>query len=232
MILSLDNINSYYGKSHILYDVSLDIEKGEAVALLGRNGAGKTTTLNSIIGLVIPKQGKVLYDGNNIAGLKPDKIVNKGISLVPDSRRIFPNITVNENLIISERKTSDGIWDTEKVYELFPELIKLKNSKGRNLSGGEQQMLAIGRALVGNHKVLLLDEPFEGLAPIIVKKIVRCLEEIKKSGMTMLIVEHNFHITLEVANRCYVMNNGKIVYTGDSSELLGDEALQKKLLAI
>jgi branched-chain amino acid transport system ATP-binding protein len=232
MMLKVDSINAYYGTSHILYDVSLEIARGEVVGLLGRNGAGKTTTLSSIIGLVPPQSGSVVYKGENLAGLKPDAIVRKGLALIPDNRRIFPNLTVLENLIISERRGVKGEWDFRRVFELFPELEVLKSSKGRNLSGGEQQMLAIARALMGNHELLLLDEPFEGLAPIIVKKIVKVLESIRDLGATMLIVEHNFHITLGIANRCYVMSNGKIVYEGGSEALLGDEDLQRRLLAV
>jgi branched-chain amino acid transport system ATP-binding protein len=232
MLLHVENINTYYGKSHILHDISLDIEKGESVALLGRNGAGKTTTMNSIIGLLTPKAGKIIFDGLDLIGKKTDVIVRKGISLVPDTRRIFPNLTVQENLYISERKTADGNWDIAKIYSLFPDLQRLKASKGRELSGGEQQMLAIARSLVGNHKLLLLDEPFEGLAPIIVKKIAKMLIEIQKTGISLLIVEHNFHISLEIASRCYVMSNGKIVFNGESKTLIEDPALQKKLLAV
>ena len=200
--------------------------------MLGRNGAGKTTTMNSIIGLMTPKSGKIIFDGQDLMGKKTDVIVRKGISLVPDTRRIFPNLTVRENLYISERKTADGDWDIAKIYNLFPELERLKSSKGRELSGGEQQMLAIARSLVGNHKLLLLDEPFEGLAPIIVKKIAKMLTEIQKTGISLLIVEHNFHISLEIASRCYVMSNGKIVFGGESKTLIEDPALQKKLLAV
>jgi branched-chain amino acid transport system ATP-binding protein len=232
MLLHVENINSYYGKSHILHDVSLDIEKGESVALLGRNGAGKTTTMNSIIGLLTPKSGKIVFNGQDLVGKKTDVIVRKGISLVPDTRRIFPNLTVQENLYISERKTADGDWDIAKIFALFPDLERLKSSKGRELSGGEQQMLAIARSLVGNHKMLLLDEPFEGLAPIIVKKIAKMLTEIQKTGISLLIVEHNFHVSLEIASRCYVMSNGKIVFSGESKTLTEDPALQKKLLAV
>jgi len=232
MLLSLENINSYYGKSHILNNVSMNVDKGESIALLGRNGVGKTTTMLSIMGLVIPQSGKILLHGENIVGLKPDEIVRKGISLVPDSRRIFPNLTVQENIYISERKTKNAYWNMKKIFELFPELERLKSSKGRDLSGGEQQMLAIARSLIGNHELLLLDEPFEGLAPIIVKKISKTLLEIQKTGIAMIIVEHNFHLSLEIANRCYVMSTGKIVFDGNSKILLEDSALQKKLLAI
>ena len=232
MLLHVDNINSYYGKSHILVDVSLNIDKGESVALLGRNGAGKTTTMNSIIGLLTPKSGSIFFDGQELIGKTPDVIVRKGISLVPDTRRIFPNLTTQENLYISERKTADGDWDIAKIYALFPELERLKSSKGGELSGGEQQMLAIARSLVGNHKLLLLDEPFEGLAPIIVKKIAKTLIEIQNTGISLMIVEHNFHVSLEIASRCYVMNNGKIVFDGESKMLTADTTLQKKLLAV
>jgi len=232
MLLSLERINSYYGKSHILHDVSMDVDKGESVALLGRNGVGKTTTMLSIMGLVPPQSGKIMFNSENIMGMKPDQIVRKGLSLVPDCRRIFSNLTVQENIYISERKTKDAYWDIKKIFELFPELERLKGSKGRDLSGGEQQMLAIARSLIGNHKLLLLDEPFEGLAPIIVKKITKTLNEIQKTGIAMIIVEHNFHISLQIANRCYVMNTGKVVFDGISKILLEDPALQKKLLAI
>lgn len=232
MLLKIEGINSFYGKSHILHDVSLQIGKGESVALLGRNGAGKTTTMNSIIGLVVPKSGSIKFDEREIVGLKPDQIVRQGISLVPDTRRIFPNLTVLENLKIAERKTKDGNWTIAKIWELFPELNRLKASKGRELSGGEQQMLAVARSLVGNHKLLLLDEPFEGLAPIIVKRIAKTLIEIQKTGMSLLIVEQNFRIALEIASRCYVMNLGQMAFEGPSTAITENPELQKKLLAV
>jgi len=232
MLLKIDTINSFYGKSHILHDVSLQIDTGESVALLGRNGAGKTTTMKSIIGLVCPKSGSIQFEDKEIVGLKPDQIVRKGISLVPDNRRIFPNLTVFENLKIAERKTADGNWNIAKIWELFPELDRLKSSRGRELSGGEQQMLAVARSLVGNHKLLLLDEPFEGLAPIIVKRIAKTLIEIKKTGISLLIVEQNFRMALEIASRCYVMNLGRIAFDGPSVAITSNPELQKKLLAI
>jgi branched-chain amino acid transport system ATP-binding protein len=232
MLLIVDKINSYYGKSHILHDVSLHIDRGESVALLGRNGAGKTTTMNSIIGLISPKSGSINFDGKEIIGQKPDHIVRQGISLVPDTRRIFPTLTVLENLKIAERKSSDGNWTTSKVWELFPELERLKTSKGRELSGGEQQMLAVARSLVGNHKLLLLDEPFEGLAPIIVKRIAKTLIEIQKTGISLLIVEQNFRKALEIASRCYVMNLGRVAFEGPSISITDNPELQKKLLAV
>jgi branched-chain amino acid transport system ATP-binding protein len=232
MLLKIDNINSYYGKSHILYDVSIQVDRGESVALLGRNGAGKTTTMNSIIGLVTPKSGSIQFDGKELVGLKPDQIVRQGISLVPDTRRIFSNLTVLENLKISERKSADSNWTIPNIWELFPELLRLKASRGRELSGGEQQMLAVARSLVGNHKMLLLDEPFEGLAPIIVKRIAKTLIEIQKTGISLIIVEQNFRMALEIATRCYVMNLGRIAFDGPSSEITENPELQKKLLAV
>jgi branched-chain amino acid transport system ATP-binding protein len=232
MLLKLENINSYYDKSHILYDVSMQIDRGESVALLGRNGAGKTTTMNSIIGLVTPKSGSIKFDGKELVGLKPDQIVRQGISLVPDTRRIFPNLTVLENLKISERKSANSNWNISNIWELFPELLRLKASKGRELSGGEQQMLAVARSLVGNHKMLLLDEPFEGLAPIIVKRIAKTLIEIQKTGISLIIVEQNFKMALEIATRCYVMNLGRIAFDGPSSAITENPELQKKLLAV
>ncbi len=232
MLLKIDSINSYYGKSHILYDVSIKVDRGESVALLGRNGAGKTTTMNSIIGLVTPKSGSIQFDGKELVGLKPDQIVRQGISLVPDTRRIFPNLTVLENLKISERKSADSNWTISDIWELFPELLRLKASRGRELSGGEQQMLAVARSLVGNHKMLLLDEPFEGLAPIIVKRIAKTLIEIQKTGISLIIVEQNFRMALEIATRCYVMNLGRIAFDGPSSAITENPELQKKLLAV
>ena len=232
MLLKLDSINSYYGKSHILYDVSIQVDRGESVALLGRNGAGKTTTMNSIIGLVTPKSGSIQFNGKELVGLKPDQIVQQGISLVPDTRRIFPNLTVLENLKISERKTADSNWTIANMWELFPELHRLRASRGRELSGGEQQMLAVARSLVGNHKILLLDEPFEGLAPIIVKRIAKTLIEIQKTGISLIIVEQNFRMALEIATRCYVMNLGRIAFEGPSNAITENPGLQKKLLAV
>ena len=190
------------------------------------------STMNSIIGLVTPKSGSIQFDGKELVGLKPDQIVRQGISLVPDTRRIFSNLTVLENLKISERKSADSNWTIPNIWELFPELLRLKASRGRELSGGEQQMLAVARSLVGNHKMLLLDEPFEGLAPIIVKRIAKTLIEIQKTGISLIIVEQNFRMALEIATRCYVMNLGRIAFDGPSSEITENPELQKKLLAV
>ena len=234
-ILDVVKINTFYGKSHILHDVSLKIYKGELVCLLGRNGAGKTTTLNSIIGNIPTQNGDIYYMGQNIAKNKPENISRMGIQLVPQGRRIFPNLTVTENLNIAfmqaKRMRGDGVWTPEKVFELFPQLARLRNSRGENLSGGELQMLAIARALMGNGHILMLDEPFEGLAPTIVENLWQVINELKKET-TMLLVEQNAEVALSLGERAYIINNGMIEYEATAKELLENRDLRTRLLGV
>jgi len=209
-LLEVDRINSYYGDSHILFDVSLDVNKNEVVALLGRNGAGKTTTLNTLIGFVRPRSGRVVLDGTPTHNLRPHAIAQLGLQLVPEGRRIFSNLSVEENLVLAGL-TATSRWPLERVWEIFPRLRERRRSRGTDLSGGEQQMLAIARALVRQPKVLLLDEPFEGLAPIIVRDLLATCRALAEAGQTILIVEQNITAAMTLADRAYILNNGHIV---------------------
>ena len=229
-LLTVERINTFYGKSHILHDVSLDVREGEVVCLLGRNGAGKTTTLSSIIGTAPPRKGAIRFRDTEIAGLAPERVGRLGIGLVPQGRRIFPNLTVMENLLIA-RRNSTGRWDADSVFKLFPNLDQLKSRRGEHLSGGELQMLAIARALMGNPQLLLLDEPFEGLAPTVVEGVWGALAEIRGT-MTLLLVEQNADLALALGDRAYVINNGAIEHSGSSQALLHDYDLRKKLLGV
>ena len=211
-LLEVDRLNSYYGDSHILFDVSLHVDRNEVVALLGRNGAGKSTTLNSLMGLVRPRSGKVVLDGSMTQGLRPYAIAALGLQLVPEERRIFGSLSVEENLVLAGL-SAKARWPLERVWEMFPRLKERRRSRGTHLSGGEQQMLAIARALVREPKILLLDEPFEGLAPIIVRDLLGICRTLADAGQTILVVEQNTAAALSLADRVYVINNGHIVDT-------------------
>jgi len=229
-MLSLEGINTFYGKSHILHDVCLEVQEGEVVCLLGRNGAGKTTTLCSIMGVVSPKDGRIRFRGRDIAGHPSEQVARLGIGWVPQGRRIFPNLTVMENLNIAKRGRA-GDWDLDKVFQLFPQLQRFRGRRGDTLSGGELQMLAIARALMGNPEVLMLDEPFEGLAPAIVEGIWKVIQHIKNET-TILIVEQNADLALDIADRAYVLNNGVMVHSGAAHELMADRELRVRLLGV
>jgi branched-chain amino acid transport system ATP-binding protein len=209
VILEVKKIDTYYGLGHILHGLSLQVEEGEVVALLGRNGAGKTTTLRSITGLTPPRAGAIRYKGRDIAGLEPHEVSRIGVALVPETRDIFSYLTVKENLLIAQRKASR--WQMETVLERFPKLKDRMGNKGRELSGGEQQMLAIARALVRDPKIILLDEPFEGLAPIIVRDLLATCRALAQGGQTILIVEQNISAALSIADRVYVLRTGHVV---------------------
>ncbi|HWP24888.1 MAG TPA: ABC transporter ATP-binding protein [Xanthobacteraceae bacterium] len=209
-LLEVDRINSYYGDSHILFDVSLHVEENEVVALLGRNGAGKSTTLKSLIGLLRPRSGRIVFDGTPTHQLPPHAIAMLGLQLVPEERRIFGSLSVEENLILAGL-TAKSRWPIERVWETFPRLRERRNSRGTDLSGGEQQMLAIARALVREPKLLLLDEPFEGLAPIIVRDLLGTCRRLAEEGQTILLVEQNISAAMSLADRVYIINNGHIV---------------------
>lgn len=231
-MLEVQGIHAFYGLSHILFDVSLHVREGEVVCLLGRNGAGKTTTLRSIVGIVPPRQGRVWFRGEEITHLPPHRIVQKGIGYVPDDRRIFPDLTVGENLEIAERSGRRTLWDRTRVYELFPVLKAKEGQRGGTLSGGEQKMLAIARALVGNPDLLLLDEPLEGLAPQLVRAILERIRELKRAGMTVLLAEQNVHAALQVADRVYVIDDGRIRFQGTVEELRAQEEIRRKYLLV
>ena len=231
-ILALDQINSYYGESHILKSVSLNVGAGETVALLGRNGVGKTTTLKSIVGWVQPRSGSVKLAGEELAGDDMMTIARKGIALVPEERRIFTNLTVAENLRIAQITARKPGWSLERVYERFPRLKERLANKGDEISGGEKQMLAIARALVQDTRVLLLDEPTEGLAPLIVREVEAVIREIKAAGMTILLVEQNLYSALGVADRCYILDQGEVVYEGTPDNLRSNEAVLRRYLHV
>jgi branched-chain amino acid transport system ATP-binding protein len=217
-LLEVDHINSYYGDSHILFDVSLHVERNEVVALLGRNGAGKSTTLKSLIGVVRPRSGRIVLDGTPIQGMPPHAVASLGLQLVPEDRRIFGSLSVEENLILAGL-TATPRWPLERVWETFPRLTERRRSRGTDLSGGEQQMLAIARALVREPKILLLDEPFEGLAPIIVRDLLATCRNLAEAGQTIVVVEQNIAAAMSLADRVYIINNGHIVETKTAQAL-------------
>jgi branched-chain amino acid transport system ATP-binding protein len=221
IILEAEGIHSFYGKSHILHGVSLKVSAGEIVTLLGRNGAGKTTTLKSLMGLVSPRSGTVRMLGRTVTGMPPYKIAGLGVGLVPEGRHVFTNLTVDENLKVPVERP--GPWTIPRVYQLFPRLAERKSNMGGQLSGGEQEMLAIGRALLLNPQILLLDEPSQGLAPLIVQEVFRVVASMREEGMSVLLVEQNVRAAVEVADRAYVLDDGKIVYDGSAAEFGKDE---------
>lgn len=232
-MLEVEGIHSFYGLSHILFDVSLRVEPGEVVCLLGRNGAGKTTTMKSIIGLVPPKRGSIRYKGAPINGQEPFRLARRGLGYVPDDRRIFADLTVRENLDISERKARHGSgWNRDRVYELFPVLKSIESRRGGFLSGGEQRMLAIARALMGNPEFLILDEPMEGLAPLMVRLIEEQILRLKDAGLTVLLTEQNVTSALRISHRGYIIDDGHIRFQGSIQELKENAQVRKKYLLV
>lgn len=232
MILEAEQIHTYYGTSHILFGISFELREGESICLLGRNGAGKTTTLRSIIGLTPPRSGKIRFRGKDLVGKPPYRIAQLGIGFVPDDRRIFPDLTVRQNILVARRERVGSAWNLDSVYNLFPKLQQLDTHMGTQLSGGEQQMLTIARTLMTNPELLLLDEPGEGLAPLVIKTMKVQLGEIKKMGLNMLICEHNVGLALALSDRGYVMDKGAIHYHGTIEELRGNEEVRKKYLMV
>jgi branched-chain amino acid transport system ATP-binding protein len=230
-LLEVQSINSYYGDSHILFDVSLRVEPGEVVALLGRNGAGKSTTLKSLMGVVKPKTGTIVFDGKKTQGDAPHTIARCGLQLVPEERRIFGSLNVEENLVLAGL-TAKGRWPLDRIWEMFPRLQERQKSRGTDLSGGEQQMLAIARALVRSPKMILLDEPFEGLAPVIVQNLVAVCKRLANAGQTIVVVEQNISAALSLASRVYLMNNGHIVDEQTSEILKQQPEILHKYLGI
>jgi branched-chain amino acid transport system ATP-binding protein len=232
-MLEVRNIHTYYGLSHILFDISLSVAMGEIVCLLGRNGAGKSTTMKSIMGLVPPKQGSILFKGEDVTGRKPYALARRGIGYVPDDRRVFKDLTVSENLEISERKVEgDASWKRDTVYEFFPSLKHIQKRKAGLLSGGEQQMLTIGRALMTNPEFVLLDEPTEGLAPMVVKVLEERIRELKDRGLTVLLAEQNQKVALGLSDHGYLIDNGVIRYHGRIEDLRSNEEMRKKYLLV
>jgi branched-chain amino acid transport system ATP-binding protein len=234
VLLEVDEIHTFFGKSHVLQGVSLEMEKGEIVTLLGRNGVGKSTTLKSIVGLITPQKGSIRFKGEEVLGLRTYKISRLGIGYVPEERRIFPNLTVRQNLLIGIKRNQqvDQPWTFERIYSCFPQLEKRDHQKGRNLSGGEQQMLTIARTLMGNPELLLVDEPTEGLAPLLVEMVIQILREIHDKGCPILIVEHAIDVALSLAGRAYIMSKGKIVFKGTREQFCADEEIRKNYLEV
>ena len=236
-MLEVDALHAHYAKSHILHGVSLTVGAGEIVCLLGRNGVGKSTTLKSLMGLVKPSAGSVTFKGQDITGLPAHRVARLGLGYVPEERRIFPTISVKDNLLMG-MKTGQGAavrangWTLERVYEFFPRLREREGQRAGTLSGGEQQMLTTGRTLMGNPELLLVDEPTEGLAPMIVEQVERILTEIHRGGTPILLVEQAMETALALAHRVYVMSKGQIVFTGSAAELQADERVRKQYLEV
>ena len=230
MILQLEKINAFYGLGHILHDLSLNVDDGEVVALLGRNGAGKTTTLRSIAGLTPPRQGVIRFRGKSISGLQSHQVSRLGIALVPETRDIFSFLSTRENLSIAQRKSSR--WQVDDVLERFPSLKQRLGNKGRELSGGEQQMLAIARALLTGPELLLLDEPSQGLAPLVVDAVMNTIRELKNERVSMLLVEQNAEMALQLADRVYVIDHGTVVFEGTPERLRADRQVTTTYLGV
>jgi branched-chain amino acid transport system ATP-binding protein len=233
-IIEVKDLDVYYGTSQILFGVGLSVRKGETMALLGRNGAGKSTTMKAIMGLAPPRRGTVTLGGRAITGLRPHRIARAGLGFVPEDRQIFPEHTVEDNLVIGHKKGTDGRdeWPISRIYEVFPLLAPLRGRIAGRLSGGEQQMLAIARTLMGNPDLLLLDEPSEGLAPIIVQRIGELLRQLRSIGATVLIAEQNMHFCLGLASHATVIDKGQIVYTGTIDELKNNDGVRSRYLAL
>ena len=232
--LRLTDVEAFYGDGHILHGVSFALQPGKVLALLGRNGSGKTTCISTIIGFLKPKGGEIRLFGETIEGLSPERISRLGIGLVPQGRRIFPSLTVWENLIVARHRRSEVAtpWDVERIYEMFPRLGERHTQMAGTLSGGELQMLAIGRALMGNPRVLLLDEPSEGLAPLIVAEVGRTIRRLKEAGQSIILVEQNLKLALEVADQAVILNTGRCVFDGPAQELSNNDAIISQNLGI
>ena len=230
-LLEVTGLNTYYGDSHILFDVALRVAKNEVVALLGRNGAGKSTTLKSLMGVVQPRKGSIVFDGTEIAGKQSHTIARAGMQLVHEDRRIFGSLNVEENLILAGL-TADARWPLDRIYEMFPRLRERRDSRGTDLSGGEQQMLAIARALIRDPKIILLDEPFEGLAPVIVHDLVKACRDLAAAGQTIVLVEQNLAAALTLAHRAYIINNGHIAYEGPVGQIKAQPTILQRYLGV
>jgi branched-chain amino acid transport system ATP-binding protein len=230
-LLEVQGLNTYYGDSHILFDVSLRVERNEVVALLGRNGAGKSTILKSLMGVVTPRTGSIRFDDIEVAGRKSHSIAQAGMQLVPEDRRIFGSLDVEENLVLAGL-TASKRWPLERIYAMFPRLKERRGSRGTDLSGGEQQMLAIARALIRDPKIILLDEPFEGLAPVIVHDLMKACRDLADSGQTILLVEQNLAATLTLAHRAYILNNGHIAHEGTAEAIRAQPELLHRHLGV
>jgi branched-chain amino acid transport system ATP-binding protein len=229
-MLGVNDVHTYYGESHVLHGVSLEVARGEVVAILGRNGMGKTTLIRSVVGFSPPRQGRVSFKGADVTAWAPFRRVERGMALVPQGRRVFASLSVRENLEVA--RAGHGRWSLEQVYALFPRLAERAQNRASKLSGGEQQMLAIGRALMSNPELLLMDEPTEGLAPLLVREVGRVIAELKRAGLSILLVEQNLPMAASVADRVHVLNRGQIVYSGRPAELLADEDVKSRYLGV
>jgi branched-chain amino acid transport system ATP-binding protein len=232
--LSLTNVHAFYGESHILHGISFSLQAGGVLVLLGRNGAGKTTCISTIMGFLTPRDGEIRLFGESIEGFSPERISHLGVGLVPQGRRIFPSLTVRENLIVAQQRgrTSANPWNVERIYDLFPRLRERHAQFAGTLSGGELQMLAIGRALMGNPRVLLLDEPSEGLAPLIVAEVGRTIQRLKAEGQSIVLVEQNLQLALDVADQAVILNTGRCVFAGNAGDILKNEELIAQNLGV
>jgi branched-chain amino acid transport system ATP-binding protein len=231
-LLQVVDVHTYYGDSHVLQGVSLDAAAGTVTAILGRNGVGKTTLIRTIVGFTPPRSGRVVFRGEEIQHLPSHQIVRRGIGLVPQGRRIFPSLTLEEQLQIAARRGNGGQWNLEAVYELFPRLRERRRNFGGQLSGGEQQMLAIGRALMTNPTLLLMDEPSEGLAPLVVRSLGEAIQQLKRTGLAMVLVEQNLPLALSVADTAYIISKGRVVYHGPAEAIARDEELRRQHLGV
>ncbi|MCC6949720.1 MAG: ABC transporter ATP-binding protein [Bradyrhizobiaceae bacterium] len=231
-MLEVEDIHAYYGDSYVLQGIGLTVRAGEVVCLLGRNGAGKTTTALTVMGYLKPRPGRIRYDGRDIGGREPYEIARMGIGFVPQERCIFRSLTVEENLTVAVRKTGQQRWTLDTVYKLFPRLKERAHNLGFQLSGGEQQMLSIARALMLNPKLLLLDEPSEGLAPLIIQEIVAAIRSFKSEGLALLLIEQNLRVALELGDRHHILSKGRIEYTGTSADLAGNEKVLRTWLSM
>ena len=230
-MLELADIHTYYGESHVLQGVSLGLAAGEVVAILGRNGMGKTTLVRSVIGFTPPRRGRVRFKNEDITRLPPFRAVERGMGLVPQGRRVFPSLTVHENLVVASR-TGSGRWNLDRVLALFPRLRERGQNRANKLSGGEQQMLAIGRALMTNPDLLLMDEPTEGLAPLLVREVGRSIGELRREGLSILLVEQNLTLALSVADYVHILSRGRIVYSGHPNDLIANEDIKSRYLGV
>jgi branched-chain amino acid transport system ATP-binding protein len=229
-VLAVADVHTYYGDSHVLHGVSLGVAPGEVVAILGRNGMGKTTLIRSVVGFTPPRRGRVSFKGDDITAWAPFRRIERGMALVPQGRRVFASLSVRENLDVA--RGGAGRWDRERIFGLFPRLRERATNRANKLSGGEQQMLAIGRSLMSNPALLLMDEPTEGLAPLLVREVGRVIGELKREGLSILLVEQNLPMAAAVADRVHVLSRGEIVYSGTPGELLADEAVKSRFLGV
>ena len=234
MLLQLAGVDAFYGRAHILYDVSLAVDRGEVVGLLGRNGAGKSTTIKTVIGLVRPRAGQILYHGQDITDMPVHQIARLGIGYVPEERRVFPDLSVRENLVVGrqERRPEAPWWDEDRLFALFPKLAELSDRAAGALSGGEQQMLTIARTLMGNPALLLLDEPSEGLAPVVVQQMAEAVRRLKAEGLAILLSEQNLAFATAVSDRAVIIEKGRVRYEGSMADLAADEEVRQSYLSI